>query len=394
MADLSQYIALNVEFNLSGSPKLIFTDPNNYPAGVAAGITGIISLTQPDGVPQNGNFSNPDIVWISGMLTSANKNLRPSTTKNYQEGVYQISYTIHCAGYDPTTLTRTVDFKFCAPKLNLSPNFDTFTPYLNVSDKTCYNIPSYSVIANTNSWSAQVGSVGMVNASNVSIFDLKLNGNYYDALYTINYSNTVTYQNSVYSWVTVVYQFGSTITAAADTPPQMDTLVSYLTALKTQLDNSQQCDPCGCSDGLKCTYMYAEAILAHTQMRLCSGDLAVEDYVNQFIKLTHNGQLPVYVNTNTAIQPYVLTFCKTGAGAGAIAHISITSTDFEPDGITYLNPLAVPDNISLFFSDLPAYIYQDAGQWQYVTGGIKILIPGFDANSNSYHLELDVKQIS
>lgn len=84
---------------------------------------------------------------------------------------------------------------------------------------------------------------------------------------------------------------------------------------------------------------------------------------------------------------------STNSGFGTI-HISIISIDFEDDGITYLNPLVVSDNISLFWSDLPNYIYQDAGQWEYVEGGLRILIPGFDATLNNYHLELDIKKIN
>lgn len=73
------------------------------------------------------------------------------------------------------------------------------------------------------------------------------------------------------------------------------------------------------------------------------------------------------------------------------ARISITSSDFQSDGVTYLNPHLVSDNTSIFLSDIPGYIYRTNSQWQYVSGGIKILIPGFNANLNSYHLEIDIK---
>jgi hypothetical protein len=85
-----------------------------------------------------------------------------------------------------------------------------------------------------------------------------------------------------------------------------------------------------------------------------------------------------------------------GGGGTGIAHISITNADFEADGITYLNDLLVSDNVSIFWSDLANYIYQSKGEWQYVTApaGIKILIPDFDANTNTYNLELSLKQIT
>ena len=84
-----------------------------------------------------------------------------------------------------------------------------------------------------------------------------------------------------------------------------------------------------------------------------------------------------------------------GATVSGTAAISITSDDFESDGVTYLNPLLVSDNVNVYWSDLANYIYESKGQWEYVTGGgIKILLAGFDANSNDYYLELSLKEIN
>lgn len=387
MADLSSYIALNVQFDLAGSPKLVFNDPNNYPSGVGQGVTGIISVKQPDCVNEAGNWATPDIVWISGAFSTAYKTLRPSSDCKFQTGRYVIVYTITCAGYTPTTLTYDFYFQFGVPCLKLIKNLDVFTPDLNITDSTNYVVSNFNILSSNNSWSAQIGSVGLINATNTNVFDLSYEGKYYDATYAISFSNTVNYQSTSYTWLSVLYQFGASINTSADTPPQMDVLVGYLTTLKTELDNSNCCD-----EQLKQTYIFADCILFHIQARLCSGDLAVEDYVAQFIKLTHNGQTPMYVNTNTPINPYVLTFCQSGSGG--TSHISITNVDFQSDGVTYLNDLLVPDNVSIFWSDIPNYIYQDVGQWQYVTGGIKILIPGFDARVNSYHFELDIKHLT
>ncbi len=378
MPDLSAYIALNVKFDLSGTPKLVLTDPNNYPAGVH--ITGIISVKQPDCITEEGNWTTPDIQWISGDLTVANKLLRPTTTKNYQEGNYVITYTVIADGYTPTTLTKTFYFQFTRPTLKVVPLFDVFTPYLTVEDQTNYAVPNYSIASASNSWSAQVGTLGLIGATNANVFDLKYLSAYYDALYEISYSKTVLYQHNTLAWLSVLIQLGTSFEKAADTPPDMDTLVGYLTDLKTELDAEPVCCSVDCCDGLKARYIYADVILNHIQMRLCAGDTAVQDYVDQFIKLTHNGVTPPYVNTNSPIDPYVLTFCKSD-GSGAVVHISIGATDFEPDGVTYLNPLLVYDNWALFWSDLPNYLYISRGQWQYVTGGIKILIPTFDASN-------------
>jgi len=80
---------------------------------------------------------------------------------------------------------------------------------------------------------------------------------------------------------------------------------------------------------------------------------------------------------------------STVSGSG-IGWESITSNDFESDGVTYLNP-SLTSNLSIFWNDINRYIYESDGEWDYVTGGIKILIPGFDATSNFYHLEIVIK---
>jgi hypothetical protein len=77
-------------------------------------------------------------------------------------------------------------------------------------------------------------------------------------------------------------------------------------------------------------------------------------------------------------------------------HISLTSASFQPDGVTYLNSdIGVNYHVSVFWSDLPNFLYESNGDWQYVSGGIKILIVGFNANTNpNYHLELFFKGIN
>lgn len=78
------------------------------------------------------------------------------------------------------------------------------------------------------------------------------------------------------------------------------------------------------------------------------------------------------------------------------SHISLTSSDFQGDGVTYLNPLLNATNkVSIFWSDLPNFLYESRGDWQYVAGGIEILIGGFNASTNpNYKLELFFKSIT
>lgn len=65
--------------------------------------------------------------------------------------------------------------------------------------------------------------------------------------------------------------------------------------------------------------------------------------------------------------------------------VLITEIDFEDDGVTVLNTDWVNKRLFIFWNNIPKYIFSETGDWEYVlSGGFKILIPGFDAhNANS-----------
>lgn len=69
----------------------------------------------------------------------------------------------------------------------------------------------------------------------------------------------------------------------------------------------------------------------------------------------------------------------------------IDSSNFEPDGVSYINANLVNSKIALFWNDVNRFVYssdEDAGQveFQYLPGGgFEILIPDFDANTVNYH---------
>lgn len=79
----------------------------------------------------------------------------------------------------------------------------------------------------------------------------------------------------------------------------------------------------------------------------------------------------------------------TGSGGGNFAIIPIFSADFDPDGVTVTDVSLNGRTYEIFLNDLNRFIYNEIGnqEWDYVTGGgFEILIPGFDANTNDYHL--------
>lgn len=98
----------------------------------------------------------------------------------------------------------------------------------------------------------------------------------------------------------------------------------------------------------------------------------------------------IRVGTGLTINSSTGVLSTTNPDPGNL-HISITQNDFESDGVTYLNPLIEDDNVSIFVSQLPNFLYKEDGAWEYVSGGFRMLVPWFDANSNNYNLELFFK---
>lgn len=71
--------------------------------------------------------------------------------------------------------------------------------------------------------------------------------------------------------------------------------------------------------------------------------------------------------------------------------IPFISADFEVDGVTIIDTNLNGRTYELFLNDLNRFIYNEIGnqEWDYITGGgFTILLPGFDANTNNYHLYL------
>lgn len=74
--------------------------------------------------------------------------------------------------------------------------------------------------------------------------------------------------------------------------------------------------------------------------------------------------------------------------------IPVVSADFDPDGITYTDTSLNNRTYEIFLNEMGRFIYNEVGnqEWDYVVGGgFQVLIPGFDANSNTYHLYIHPK---
>lgn len=76
-------------------------------------------------------------------------------------------------------------------------------------------------------------------------------------------------------------------------------------------------------------------------------------------------------------------------------HLSLTSGNFEPDGISYINTGLVNNKLSIWLDAAGRFIYEGLGEWQYLAGGgFQITSFGFDSNANEYHLEVFLKGLN
>lgn len=83
-----------------------------------------------------------------------------------------------------------------------------------------------------------------------------------------------------------------------------------------------------------------------------------------------------------------------GSATGGGGIIPIISTDFDPDGVTVTDSSLNGKTYEIFLNDLNRFIYNEVGnqEWDYVVGGgFVIMIPGFDATTNDYHLYVFLK---
>jgi hypothetical protein len=138
LPDLSAYLNCNIQLNYRTN-KLVLHDSSNYPAGVNTGITGIVTITQPDTITRTGSYSTPDVIYSGGVLTDASIDLRLQADGYPQQGTYTVVYQVDHPSYTPTTLTRIFVLSYKGASPIITQLFDVFTPSLKVQDTTDYS---------------------------------------------------------------------------------------------------------------------------------------------------------------------------------------------------------------------------------------------------------------
>lgn len=316
--DLSSYINFNVELDIRNrvSARWILTDNGTYPFGVAAGITGIFKIIQPDGGVYNGSWASPDVVYASGALQPASIILRLATGLTVQPGTYIIVYTIDHASYSPTTLTKTFTITYTSPVPVLTPSIDVFVPIIGITDETVYTASGYTIGSLTRAWSVVVGTVGTVTGTSATQ-DVGISGNYYDAAYAATLVANFVGLSTTYSYLTIRDRLTTIDDFDAWTPPNSITLRGYLTTLKARLDALVNTDEP--YDDAKKDYEYAYVLYMHIKVRVCSGDtVGVWTYIQEILDILHYHTVIPNTHTNAAIAGYDYGALCSTTGTGGI----------------------------------------------------------------------------
>lgn len=334
MPDLSSYIDFSVRVEMGqSSPQIFLNDTSQYPSGIQDDITGYFSIKSPDGGIDSGSWSNPDVTWDGSQLTQKNFNARLNDKGVMQRGEYTITYYVDHPNYVPTVLSRTFNFQFDTPELNLVERFDVFTPSLKYYDQTNYNVGGYTSYFTSKTWAATSIPTGALVGLD-SIFDLAYSSEYYDAIYNISFSSTVIYSSNTYSYLQVQNSYAKTLIAQANTPPAIQDLVGYLNDLKDELD--ENINNCTLYEEYKKRYEYAASILFNILQSCKVGlTLPLKKYVEEFLSVTNNFVTPPYVNTNQIIQPYDCSCQTVSPGSLTLVDEFVVGDPGElPDGST------------------------------------------------------------
>lgn len=318
MANLAAYIDFSIEFDKSvTTPVMRLTDPNNYPAPVYLYMTGIFTITQPDGVTITGSFTSPDIYWSSAGITPglvvAEKELRLSTSLAIQKGTYTFVYTVRCTGYTDTVLTKTFSLIYDTPTISITDLTDVFTPSLKQLDSTIYTQPNFPVVSVVRSWSADIRYVGtsaVTITGSLATFNMSYGGNYWDARYLISFSSVMTTTGIFITYLTIIDKISTTYTLDAYSPPTLTTLLTELNTLYTQITDGTYCggNGCGCCDPIDYS-VWTEASQLYQSIisdGLAGNTVGLYAKVVQLEKIYYCG---IYnpTHTNAIIPPYSFT---------------------------------------------------------------------------------------
>jgi hypothetical protein len=318
MASLNTHIPFDVRFFLGGVPSFQITVNTDLSSSEQVNFTGYFSITQPDGITEVGNFITPDIAWTGSALNVFVKTLRLNSSQQFQNGIYSITLFANQPSYTPGTFTRSFAFTYSPVIQAIVSSFDIYTPILSYADNTIYSKGDFNIIAQSAAWAATT-TAGSITPSTASVFILSISSNYYDATYSITYVKSLVYQSIATTWLTVSQIFSFAVSAKSYIPPSMETMLTYLDVLKAARDAAI------CDTTLQQTYEDAAILYLNIRAKVCTQDvLNLKSYFDEYYRLTHNYQSPVYQNTNTIIPTYDFTTGCGGSGGSGTTVLSLS----------------------------------------------------------------------
>lgn len=309
MPTLNSKITFDVRFLLTGTPGIQLTVNTTLTLLEQQNLLGYFAITQPDGITESGNYITPNIAWNGTALNVFIKTLRPGSNQLFQNGNYKIIFYADHPSYTPGEYMREFEFAYKPSVQSLKENFDLYTPLLKYSDLTNYAKSGYNILSQSALWTASSAAGAIPNSTGTEI-DLAIAGGYYDSSYNIAYSKTVLYEDVPKSWLTILQGLSFSVTAKAYTPHSMNTLLSYLTNLKTAKDNN------ACNESLTALYTQAQILYSHIRSRVCAqSTIGLKQYFDEFYRLTHNYQVYLFTNTGLIIPAYDFTTGCGGSGS-------------------------------------------------------------------------------
>jgi len=318
MPDLNGQLSFNVNFDLTGSPKLKLTPSTSIPDLDKPALIGYYAITQPDGITVTGNIGTPEMVWNAGLLVfnTFEVVLRIASDQSYQRGQYSITLFAERAGYTNGQFTQTFTVGYERAIQTFTPDFDCFTPSLTVRDNTDYAKSGYNITTQSNVWVATCPA-GTINGTGV-LFDMTIGGQYYDCAYSITGTKNIVYTSIANSWLSITDAIIKNFSKSTQIPPSMQLNLAYLISVKERRDAARNCK----GDYCKLQKVFEEANALYNLIRgmVCirATELLLE-YFAEYYRITHNLQPLVYTNTNGIIPTYdFVSGCGgTGGGSGA-----------------------------------------------------------------------------
>lgn len=319
MADLSAYIDFKVTLDKSTSPyKIIVTDSGSYAPELIPDITARFDVLQPDGIVLSTLGETPDIQYNAGILRPGSKELRPASDDSFQRGLYVITYRLTAPNFDETEKTKSFYVNFKPPKAAISPSLDVFTPALKANDITGYLISGFTLKSVDRSWRGNLHDLGVIEGHD-EIFDLALNGEYYDASYSVTLNATVSYYLNSAPWVTVKDKITTQASFATEVPLSLDAILTELNAYETKMGIN-----CYTADSVtKNNYVLATALFQNLLLRGNTGNAKVPltKTIDNIQRVLNNGIEPIYEVSNEVIRPY--TFKGFGIELPAVEKTSV-----------------------------------------------------------------------